>query len=218
MSLSPAIDTDVPETANGVVSSISSENGPCAPVSVKCAGIREPCPAQEAEDASPCHTKNHIVGENRVYDRDGFSDTEMDNNVSTASLSPDTAPETDSPLPATTHTSHCESGSKDSVSAAASSPVEPPGAGSLWTQATHASLSGGCVTSDGEQTADRRMEKKDGETEKQDEEEDEKNEKMWQKEHTEGRKEAEVSLEGCSKYLLIFHCNSTDKVHVCLHP
>ncbi|CAM9264720.1 unnamed protein product [Lampetra planeri] len=191
MSLSPAIDADLPETANGVVSSISSENGPRAPVSVKCAGSREPCLAQEAEDASLCHTKNHIVGENRVYDGDVFSETEMDNNVSTASLSPDTAPETDSPLPATTRTSHCESGSKDSVSAAASSPVEPPGAGLLWTQATHPSLSGGSVTSDGEQTADRRMEQKDGETEKQDEEEDEKNETMWEKEHTEGRKEAE---------------------------
>ncbi|KAM7404412.1 hypothetical protein PAMP_011757 [Pampus punctatissimus] len=202
MSLSPVIGTEVPETANGVVTPVSSENGPHVPVSVKCGGSRVPCPGEASEDESLGHTENHVGGENRVYDGEGCLDTDMDNNERTTSLSSHTPHVTDSSLPVATCTADSESGSKDFPEA--SKVVEPPGAALLWDSAhqEHSKdlFQRGCpATTYRQQTeaetldggTDGREDEEDGEKEKQDEEEDEKNEKKWRHQHAEGRKEVE---------------------------
>ncbi|KAM9855446.1 BLOC-1-related complex subunit 6 [Aulostomus maculatus] len=192
MSLSPVIGTEVPETtANGVVTPVSSENGPHVPLSVKCGGSREP-----SEDGSLGHTENHLGGENRVYDGDVYLDTEMDNNVRTTSLLLN--PPHEEP---TVRAADSESGSKDTVSPVASNTVEPPDAALLWdsAQSQHSFQRGEPTTLDSPQTdtetvgggVDSLQEERDGEREKQDEEEDEKNEKKWRSQHAEERKEAE---------------------------
>ncbi|XP_053174206.1 BLOC-1 related complex subunit 6 [Scomber japonicus] len=204
MSLSPVIGTEVPETANGVVTPVSSENGPHVPVSVKCAGGRVPCPGEASEDESFRHTENHVGGENRVYDGEGCLDTDMDNNEKTTSLSSHTPHVTDASLPAATCTADSESGSKDTDFPEASNTVEPPDASLLWDSEQHAhskdlSQRGGPATTCRQLTEaetldggeDSREEEEDGEKEKQDEEEDEKNEKKWRHQHAEGRKEVE---------------------------
>lgn len=193
MSLSPVIGTEVPETANGVVIPISSENSPHGPVSVKCGGSREPCSGEASEDGSFCHIENHVGGENRVYDGDGYLDTEMDNTVRPASLSLHTAPEMEPSLPVAACTADSESGSKDTVNPSALSVLEPPDAALVWSQSKYSSPRD---TTDRQQTVDEHNdsreeeEEEDGEKEKQDEEEDE---KKWRNELAEGRKEVEVS-------------------------
>lgn len=204
MSLSPVIGTEVPETANGLVTPVSSENGPHVPVSVKCGGSRVPCPGEASEDESLGHTENHVGGENRVYDGEGCLDTDMDNNERTTSLSSHTPCVTDPSLPAATCTADSESGSKDTDFPEASNTVEPPGAALLWdsphqAHAKDLSQQGGTAaayrqlteaeTQDG--GTESREDEEDGEKEKQDEEEDEKNEKKWRHQHAEGRKEVE---------------------------
>lgn len=201
MSLSPVIGTEVPETANGVVTPVSSENGPHVPVPVKCGGSRVPCPGEASEDSALGHTENHVDLENRVYDGEGRLDTETYNN---GSLSLHTPHETDPSLPAATCTEDSEdseSGSKDSDIYEASNTAEPPGAALLWDPAhsKESSQRGGPITSDRQQTdtvdgdTDSRDEEEDGEKEKQDEEDDEKNEKKWIHQRAGGRKEVEVS-------------------------
>lgn len=206
MSLSPVIGTEVPETANGVVTPVSSENGPHAPVSVKCGGSRVPCPGEASEDRSLGHTENHVDVEDRVYDGEGRLDTETYNN---GSLSLHASHVTEPSLPAATCTGDSEdseSGSKDSDFQEASDTVEPPGAALLWDPAQQAhskesSQRRGPAATDRQQTetetvdgdTDSRDEEEDGEKEKQDEEDDEKNEKKWINQRAGGRTEVESS-------------------------
>lgn len=176
MSLSPVIGTDVPETANGVVTSVSAENGPHVPVVVKCGGSRLPCPGEESENG-PGQTENHMDVDHLVYDGKGRLDAEMDINERTSSLSLYATGDSD------THVTE-----------------EPPGAAlpwdsALYTQAKDSALRGGPVDSDGQmetqtETDGQEEEEEDGEKEKQDEEEDEKN---WRKQNTAGRREEELS-------------------------
>ncbi len=215
MSLSPVIGTEVPETANGVVTPISSENGPHVLVSVKCGGSRVPSPG-EAEDRALGHTENHVHVENRVYDGEGGLDTEIYNNERISNLSSYTSQVTDPSLPAATCTGDSESGSKDTDISEASNTAKPPGAALLWDSAQQArsdsSQRGGPATTyrqqmeaetvvggtdsqeeEEEEEDDDDDEEEDGEKEKQDEEDDEKNEKKCRNEHSGGRTEVEVS-------------------------
>lgn len=205
MSLSPVIGTEVPETANGVVTPISSENGPHIPVSVKYGGSRVPCHRETSEERALGYTENHVDVENRVYDGEGRFDTETCNSGRPSSLSLHTSHVTDPSLPAATCTGdseHTESGSRDTDIHEASNTVEPPGAALLWDPAQQAhskesSQRGGPTITDRQQTdtetadgdTDSRDEEEDGEKEKQDEEDDEKNEKKWIKQRAGGRTE-----------------------------
>lgn len=209
MSLSPVIGTEVPETANGVVTPVPSENGPHVPVSVKCGGSRVPCPGESSEDRDLGHTENHVDVENRVYDGEGRLDTETYNNGRTSSLPLHTSHVTDPSLPAATCTGDSEdsdTGSKDTDIHEVSNTVEPPGAALLQdsSQQAHSKKSsqrGGPATTDRQQTetetvdgdTDSRDEEEDGEKEKQDEEDDEKNEKKWIHQRAGGRTEVESS-------------------------
>ncbi|XP_035513323.1 BLOC-1-related complex subunit 6 [Morone saxatilis] len=209
MSLSPVIGTEVPETANGVVTPVPSENGPHVPVPVKCGGSRVPCPEEESEDRALGHAENHVDVENRVYDGEGRLETETYNNERTSSLSSHTSHVTDPSLPAATCTGDSESGSKDTDIPEASDTVEPPGAALLWGSAQQAhskdsSQRGGSPTSYRQQTEaeavdggtdsqEEEEDEEDGEKEKQDEEDDEKNEKKWIHQRAGGRKEVESS-------------------------
>ncbi|XP_074500795.1 BLOC-1-related complex subunit 6 [Sebastes fasciatus] len=206
MSLSPVIGTEVPETANGVVTPVSSENGPHAPVSVKYGGSRVPCDGEASEDRALRRTENHVDVEDRVYDGEGRLDTETYNN---GSLSLHTSHVTETSLPAATCTGDSEdseSGSKDSDIHEASDTVEPPGAALLWDPAQQAhskesSQRRGYAATDRQQTeteavdgdTDSRDEEEDGEKEKQDEEDDEKNEKKWINQRAGGRTEVEAA-------------------------
>ncbi|XP_070696414.1 BLOC-1-related complex subunit 6 [Pempheris klunzingeri] len=212
MSLSPVIGTEVPETANGVVTPVSSENGPHAPVLVKCGGSRIPCPGEASEDRALGHTENHVDVEDRVYDGEGRLDTETWNNGRTSFLSPQTSYGTDPSLPAATFTGGSESGSKDTHIHDASSTVEPPGAAVLLGSAQqahskHSSQRGGPAAAYRQQTEadtvdrdtdsreeeEEEEEEEDGEKEKQDEEDDEKNENKWIHQRSGGRTEVESS-------------------------
>ncbi|XP_054465408.1 BLOC-1 related complex subunit 6 isoform X2 [Anoplopoma fimbria] len=210
MSLSPVIGTEVPETANGDVTPISSENGPHVPVPVKCGGSRVPCPGEASEDGALGHTENHVDAENRICDGEGHLFTETYNNGSTStSLSLHTSHVTDASLPAASCTADSEdweSGSKDTDIHEASNNVEPPDAALLWDPAQQAhskepSQRGGPTATGRQQTetetldgdTDSRDEEEDGEKEKQDEEDDEKNEKKWINQRAVGRKEVESS-------------------------
>ncbi|XP_019945082.2 BLOC-1-related complex subunit 6 isoform X2 [Paralichthys olivaceus] len=183
MSLSPVIGTEVPETANGVVIPVVSENGPN--VSVKCGGSRAPCSGEGSEDSSLGHTENHINVENRVYDGEGHLDTEMAINERTSSLSLHTDPS----LSTDTCTGYSESVSIVRDIPEASNTVEPPGVALLWdsAQTKDSSQREDLISRDGQLTeadtvdgsTDSRDEEEDGEAEKQDEEEDEKNENKW---------------------------------------
>ncbi|XP_075949468.1 BLOC-1-related complex subunit 6 [Anarhichas minor] len=208
MSLSPVIGTEVPETANGVVPPVSSENGPYAPVSVKCGGSRVPCPGEASKDRALGHTENHVDAENRVYDGDGHLDTKAYNNGRTSTrLSLHTSRVTDASLPAASCTGDSEeweSGFKDIHEA--SNNVEPLDAALLWDPAQQAhskksSQRGGPAATGRHQTetetldgdTDSRDEEEDGEKEKQDEEDDEKNEKKWINQRAGGRTEVASS-------------------------
>nr|XP_019945082.1 PREDICTED: BLOC-1-related complex subunit 6 isoform X2 [Paralichthys olivaceus] len=183
MSLSPVIGTEVPETANGVVIPVVSENGPN--VSVKCGGSRAPCSGEGSEDSSLGHTENHINVENRVYDGEGHLDTEMAINERTSSLSLHTDPS----FSTDTCTGYSESVSIVRDIPEASNTVEPPGVALLWdsAQTKDSSQREDLISRDGQLTeadtvdgsTDSRDEEEDGEAEKQDEEEDEKNENKW---------------------------------------
>ncbi|XP_020502199.1 BLOC-1 related complex subunit 6 [Labrus bergylta] len=186
MSLFPVIGTEVPETPNGDVTSISSENGPHVPVSEKFGGSRVPYSDEASEDRGLGHTENHVDVENRVYDGEGCSDTDTYNNERTSGLSPHISHVTDP-------SEDSESGSNDTDIPEASSTAEPPGEPLLLESEQHAhskdsSLQGGRAIkyrqrTDGEHVDggddSREEEEEDGEKEKQDEEDDEKYEKKW---------------------------------------
>ncbi|XP_040049285.2 BLOC-1-related complex subunit 6 [Gasterosteus aculeatus] len=205
MSLSPVIGTEVPEAANGVLTPVSSEKGARVPVSVKCAGSREPRPGQASED-----TENHVHAENRIYDGESHFDTEKYNNGRTSTSCTQHARHvTNASLPAASRTGSAEdgdSGSKDTDSCEACDRVEPPDAALLWDPAQQAhskesSQRGGPAATGRRQTEtetldgdnDSRDEEEDGEKEKQDEEEDEKNEKKWINQRAGGRTHGESS-------------------------
>lgn len=91
MSLSPVMGTEVPETANGVLS--SSENGPHS--AVKCtnpARNRPPCPEEDSqdEDRTKAQTDNNreklVSNSDQSDDEQSDADTE-DVNLRTAGLS-----------------------------------------------------------------------------------------------------------------------------------
>ncbi|TMS15771.1 BLOC-1-related complex subunit 6 [Larimichthys crocea] len=207
MSLSPVIGTEVPETANGLVTPIPSENGPHAPVSVKCGSSRVHCPGEASEEDSALgHTENHVDVENSVYDGEGRLETEMYSNERTSSLSSHTSHVTDPSLPAATCTGDSESGSKDTDIPEASKAAESPGAALPWDSAhsKDSSQRGGPATMYRQQTEaetldggadsqeeEEEEEEEDGGKEKQDEEDDEKNEKKWIHQRTGGRTDAE---------------------------
>lgn len=202
MSLSPAIGTEVPETANGVVTPVASENGPHVPVSVKCGESRISCPGESSEDGSLRYMENHVDGDNRVYNNEGHLDTMIDINERTSALSLHTSRETNSSLP-DTYAADSESGSLSRDIPEASNTVEPPGAALLGDSAhtKDSSHQGGPAPTDKEPTGtdtadgstDSREEVDDGEKEKQDEEEDEKNENKWKSQYAGGRTEYDVS-------------------------
>ncbi|KAM6983028.1 BLOC-1-related complex subunit 6 isoform 2-T3 [Tautogolabrus adspersus] len=192
MSLSPVIGTEVPETPNGDVTSISTENGPHVPVSEKCGGSRVPYSEEASEDRGLGHTENHVDVENRVYDGEGCLDTETYNNERTSSLSPHISHVTDL-------SEDSESGSNDTDIPEASNTAEPHGEHLLLEseQQAHSkkrSLQGGRATKYRQQTDGERVdggaysqEEEDGEKEKQDEEDDEKYEKKWINQRAGGR-------------------------------
>lgn len=201
MSLSPVIGTEVPETANGIVTPIASENGPHVPVLVKCGESRLSCPGESSEDGSPGHTENHVDGGNSVYDDEGHLDTEMDINERTSALSIHTSWGTNPSLHDTC-TEDLESGSIRDIPETCNA-VEPPGAALLGDSAhtKNSPHQGLPATPDREPTdaetahggTNSREEVGDGEKEKQDEEDDEKNENKWKSQYTGGRTEFEVS-------------------------
>ncbi|XP_068454759.1 BLOC-1-related complex subunit 6 isoform X1 [Clinocottus analis] len=208
MSLSPVIGTEVPETANGVVTTVSSDNCPHVPVSVKCGGSRVPCPGEAPVDRALGLTEDRVDAENRVYDGEGHLDTDTYNNMRTSTiLSLHTSHVTDASLPATScpgGLEDWESGSKDTDISEASNNAELPDAALLWDPAQQAhskesSQRGGPVTTGRQETEtldgdiDSRDEEEDGEKEKQDEEDDEKNEKKWINQRAGGRTEVESS-------------------------
>lgn len=208
MSLSPVIGTDVPETANGVATPVALENGPQAPVSVKCSS-RVPGTGEASVDESHMHTENHADAnmENLVHHGKGFLDTEMDMNERTSSLSLQSPEEANPSLPTVTGTGETDLGSKDKdIPDEASKTVDPADAVLLWDSALHRQSKdsyqqGHPVTTERQQTeaetadggSNSQEEDVDGETEKQDVEEDEKNENKLENQHAGRRTKVESS-------------------------
>ncbi|XP_068613600.1 BLOC-1-related complex subunit 6-like [Brachionichthys hirsutus] len=186
MSLSPVTGTEVPETANGIVTPLPSENGPHVPSLVK----------YEEEGHSEI-TENHVEEESRVHDNEGYLEPTMHSDERTLSLSLHTSHVTDPSVPSATRTTILESETLDAAIPEASEALEPPYAALLWDSAHYRDLMqlGGAVNTCKQQTAavdkgtDIKEEEEDGEKEKQDEEDDEKNEKRWTQ-STGGRTEA----------------------------
>lgn len=200
MNLSPVTGTEVPETANGVVTPVSSENGPHVPVTVKCGGSRVPCSGDPSQHTSLVDTVNHIDVESGAYDADGHLD--MYKNERTPSLPSHTSHVTEASLPAATLTGGTES--NDTGFPEDSKAVKPSDAAPLrdLTHPKHPHQGGDQVATHREPmeaemgdggTDSRDEEEEDGEKEKQDEEEDEKNENKWIHQRAGGRAEAEVS-------------------------
>ncbi|KAG7520430.1 hypothetical protein JOB18_029014 [Solea senegalensis] len=187
MSLSPVIGTEVPETANGVVIPVVSENGSHVTVSVKCGGSRASCPEESSEDSSLEYTDNHV--ENRAFG-DGHLDTEMAFNERMSHLLSEANWVTDQSLSVATSTGDSELGSIPE----ALDTVKPPDAVLLW-DSTRTKDSSLTITTDRQWTeaetvdrsTDSREDDEDGAKEKQDEEEDEKNEKKWRNQFAGGR-------------------------------
>lgn len=175
MSLSLVTGTDVPETANGVVTPVPAENG-----TVICGGSRVPCSGDTSPHGTLIDTDCHSHTENKVPDGDGFSATY--NNVRTSSLTGASLPSRDPDLPEDSDTS----GTPDA--APPGDPVHCQGFGRL----------GDPASVYGEETVDAdsrdlEEEEEEGEKEKQDEEGDEKNEKKWIHQRSGGRAEVKVS-------------------------
>ncbi|XP_026188960.1 BLOC-1-related complex subunit 6 isoform X2 [Mastacembelus armatus] len=203
MSLSPVIGTDVPETANGVVTPVASKNGPHVTDSVKSGGCRLPYPGESSENGSLGYSENHVDRESRGYEGEGRLDTEMDINERTSALSLHTSQVTDPSLPAATGTGDSESESIIRDIPEVSKPVKPRDAALLGdsAQTKDSSQRGGPAITDRRQTeaetvdrgTDSQEEAEDGEREKQDEEEDEKNENKWKNQYSGGKTDAESS-------------------------
>lgn len=181
MSLSPVTGTEVSETANGVVTSVLSENGPQIPASVKYGGGRVSPPGDHSQDAG-----NYVDVESRVYDGDGC--LEACNRGTTSAL----------PSLTSNILGDSETCSRDSPGE--SEAAEPLGAAPLRDHALshQAEVQ---PSSNRQQTGTEKLhnraagpeeEEDDGEKEKQDEEEDEKNDSKWVQPHAGGRTKAEV--------------------------
>ncbi|XP_013857224.1 BLOC-1-related complex subunit 6 [Austrofundulus limnaeus] len=189
MSLSPVTGTEVPETANGVVTPVSLENGPHAPAAVKCGGSRLPGTGEEPLDGSPEHTENNV--ENKVYTENNLLDTEKDLNDRTSTLSLNSPQEADLSLDDRTSTGYSESKDIPKTDGAHNLVLLLDSA--QQGESIHSCQRGGPFTTDRRQTgstergAESREEEEDGEKEKQDEEKDEKSENKWRS--SEGRTE-----------------------------
>ncbi|XP_037540896.1 BLOC-1 related complex subunit 6 [Nematolebias whitei] len=180
MSLSPAIGTEVPETANGVVTPVSLENGPHAPTVVKCGGCRLPGTGEESMDGSHEYTENKV--ENRVYTEKKHPDIEKDLNERTSSLSINSPEEAEPSLNYGTCTGDSES--RDIPGTFMTNDAH--NLVLLLDSAQHGASKNSCQQggpTDRQATLtgslERSREEEDGEREKQDEENDEKNENNW---------------------------------------
>lgn len=185
MSLSLVTGTDVPETANGVVTPVPAENGT---VPVICAGSRVPCSGDSAPHGTLIDTDNHIHIENKVSDGDGRLKTY--NNGKTCSL-------TGASLPAATRT-ECsrDTDVPEDCDAAETPDAAPPGhPATVYGEQMEAET----VDRDSREVEE---EEEEGEKEKQDEEEDEKNEKKWIHQRSGGR--AEVKVSGLNYFQLYY--------------
>ncbi|CAG6021178.1 BLOC-1-related complex subunit 6 isoform 1-T2 [Menidia menidia] len=200
MSFSPVIGTEVPETANGVVSPVALENGPH--VSVKNGGSRLPGPEEESVDGTVENAENHINTESRVYNENNHFDIETNINERTSSLSLHSPQEAEPSAPVGTSTADSESGSTGTDIPEDPKILDAPDVVLMWDSAQppqHAESyqQGDPFNSDRPQTKavnvgggpGCRQEEEDGGREKQDEEEDEKNENKWRKQHTGRRTE-----------------------------
>ncbi|KAK2851144.1 hypothetical protein Q5P01_007420 [Channa striata] len=198
MSLSPVIGTEVPETANGVLT-LTSENGPH--ITVKCGGSRLPCPGESSQEESFGHTENHVDSNNGAYSDEGHFDTEMDINERTSVLSLHMLQRADPSLAANTCTGDSgESGAIIRDIFEASNNGEPSGVAVLgdFYHTKDSSQRGDSANTDRDQIesdlvdggTDGQEEVEDGEKEKQDEEGDEKNKNKWESQYTGGRTES----------------------------
>lgn len=177
MSLSPVTGTEVPETANGVVTPVSSGIGPQIPASAKGGGSRVPCSGDQAEDPG-----NYVDVESGVYDGDGCLG--MYNHERTSG-----PPSLVSRVIGDSEI--CSRGiPKDS---AAESPGAAPPRDPAFSHQRR-----GRASSNRQQTVTEKLQEStdspeeeddDGEKEKQDEEEDEKNDSKWIQPHAVGRTE-----------------------------
>ncbi|KAF3696644.1 BLOC-1-related complex subunit 6 [Channa argus] len=196
MSLSPVIGTEVPETANGVIT-LTSENGPH--VTVTCGGSRLPYPGESSLVESLGHTENHV----EVYNDEGHLDTEMDIDERTSVLSLHMSQKADPSLAVNRCTEDSESGAIIRDILEASNNGESLGGAVLGGLAhtKDSSQRKDPGTTDKEQTesdivdggTDSQEEVEDGEKEKQDEEGDEKNVNKWKSQYKGGRIEVESS-------------------------
>lgn len=191
MSFPPVTGVEVPETANGLLKPVASENGPHAPALVKCRLDSRPCPGEGYEDRDLGNAENNV-------DDESCSEPELYGNERTSSLSSHASQVTDTCPPSETCTGTSESESKYFDIPEASYAFEHPGAAPLWDSAHQAhykdsSQPGGPVDTYRQQTEDDEVEEEDGEKEKQDEEDDEKNEKKWIHQCAGGRTEVQLS-------------------------
>ncbi|KAM8829660.1 BLOC-1-related complex subunit 6 isoform 1-T3 [Synchiropus picturatus] len=171
MSLPPARGTEGPESPNGVVNSMSAENGLRDPESVKCSQERAPEDGETLNGLSQKHTDKHSVGGSKVYHAEACSDTETDNNQRTGlSLH----------YSHMTGTSHGpDSESTDTASPEASDAVQNSGGDLLWDSLHHVPTKHSSMREEAGSRGRRLApddERDDGEKEKQDEEEHEKSE------------------------------------------
>lgn len=178
MSLSPVTGAEVPETANGDVTPVSSGNGPQIPASVKRGGSRVPRPEDQIEDT-------YDDAESSVYDGDDHLG--MYNHQRTTGSASLTSRVTDD----------SETRSRDVPDD--SDAAECPGA--ALRDPSHSHQRGGRALPNRQQTVAEKLqespegpEEEDdgGEKEKQDEEEDEKNDNKWIQPYAGGRTEAGV--------------------------
>lgn len=190
MSLSLATGTEVPETANGVVTPMPAENGT---VPVKCGGSRVPCSGNPSADGTLIDTDHHIHIEKKVHDGEGH--LERYNNSKTCNV-------TDASLTGATHTECSEGTDVPEDSDAAETPDAAPqgdplhcrGFSQQGEQATvyRQQMEAETVDRDPD-SREEGEDEEDGEKEKQDEEEDEKNDKKWIHQRSGGRTKVKVS-------------------------
>lgn len=192
MSLSLVTGTDVPETANGVVTPVPTENGT---VPVICGGSRVPCSGDSPSTGTLIDTDNHIHIKNRVPDGDGHS--EMCNSGKMCGLA-------GASLPAATRT-ECSRDTdvpEDSDVALSGDSEHCQGFGRQEDSAMAYGEQMEAETVHGDPNS-RDEDEEEGEKEKQDEEEDEKKEKKWIHQHSGGRVEGKVS--GLNYFQLLLH-------------
>lgn len=178
MSLSPVTGAEVPETANGDVTPVSSGNGPQIPASEKRGGSRVPRPEDQFEDT-------YVDVESSVYDGDDHSETCSHRRTSgSASLTSrviDDSETRSGDVPDDCGAAECPS----------AAPRDPARSHQRGRQAS--SNRQQTVVGKLQESTDGPEEEDDGgEKEKQDEEEDEKNDNKWMQPYAGGRTEAGV--------------------------